>query len=181
MARSGHGHAPVGIRKSMIRLRNWLLVATTLLALHLAGSPARAQLSCFAGVSNLAFGTVDALSGLADDSAGTITTGCTGIPTGVTLLICYRDNNGTYPLSGGQRQMGSGANRLLFQMYQDAGRTVVWDSSNTGQIGVVLTSASPNATTPFYGRVPGAQQIVPPGSSRLTRRSALAVSIPSAR
>ncbi len=88
MARSGHGHAPVGIRKSMIRLRNWLVVATTLLVLHLAGSSARAQLSCFAGVSNLAFGTVDVLSGLAEDSAGTITTGCTGILTGVTELIC---------------------------------------------------------------------------------------------
>ena len=130
MARSGLVQAPVGMHKSMNRLRNWLLVAATLLVLQLAISPARAQLSCFAGVSNLAFGTVDVLSGLADDSAGSITTGCTGMPTGVTVLICYRANNGTYPLSGGQRQMGSGANRLLFQMYQDAGRTVVWDSRN---------------------------------------------------
>jgi spore coat protein U-like protein len=148
----------------MKRLQNWLLIVSVVLLFQWVSAPARAQLSCFAGVSNLAFGTVDVLSGLADDSAGTITTGCTGIPNNVTVLVCYRANNGTYPLSGGQRQMGSGANRLLFQMYQDAARTIVWDSSTTGQIGVVLTSANPTATTPFYGQVPGAQQIVPPGS-----------------
>lgn len=146
-------------------IRRTILCAVTMLLLM--NCSAKAQ-SCFANFSNLSFGTVDVLTGANYDSAGTLSTGCSGISGGQRVLLCFALDNGTYPPSGSNRQMGTGANRLQFQIYQDAPRTLVWDSSAGGTVGVSLRRNSPNATVTTYGRVFGGQQIVPPGSYSTT-------------
>jgi spore coat protein U-like protein len=143
-----------------------LLSLLAVICLQLLGAPARAQISCSVSFSALAFGSVDVLPGTAADSAGLLNTACSGAGfTGsITVLLCFRMDNGSYPTSGGLRQMGAGANRLGYQIYKDAARTTIWDSSSTGQYAVLLTPGSPSASLPTYGRVAGGQQIVPPGT-----------------
>lgn len=126
-------------------------------------SPGQAQ-SCSVSFSSIAFGSIDVLSNLQVDVPGSMTASCTGMGGSTNVRMCIAIGNGTYPLSGGLRQMGAGANRLTFQIYQDAAATTVWDTSASGMMVVDLTKQAPSITLPVYGRVPGGQQIVPVGS-----------------
>lgn len=58
--------------------------------------------------------------------------------------------------------MGAGANRLRFNLYTDAARTILWNSADP--IRVAVTAAAPSASTPYYGRVAGAQPTAVPAS-----------------
>lgn len=132
--------------------------------------PALAQVTCSVSYTNLAFGPINVLPGTPFDSAGQLNTSCTGITGTTRVLLCFRLNSGTYPYSGVWRQMGLGANRLLFNVYRDAARTLVWNDT-TGIVGVTLTSAAPSSIVPTYGRVPGGQPAVPPGNYSTTLTS----------
>ncbi len=79
---------------------------------------------------------------------------CTKGSTGVVSL----DNGLNF--SGGARRMKTGTNFLTYEMYNDSGRTTVWNASNT----VSYTAASKASTgLTLYGRV-AAGQDVPVGS-----------------
>ncbi len=134
----------------------------------LPSAPAHAQ-TCSVTFNNLAFATnMDVLPGASFDSASSIASSCTGITGSTRVQLCYALDNGTYPTSGGWRQMGSGANRLRFQAYVDSGRTITWGTSGTGLIQVLLRRTSPSATTPYYGTVAGSQQTAVPAAYSTT-------------
>jgi spore coat protein U-like protein len=75
---------------------------------------------------------------------------CTKGSTGLVSL----DNGLNF--SGGARRMKTGTNFLSYEMYNDAGRTTVWNASNT----VSYTAASKASTgLTLYGRVAGGQDV----------------------
>ncbi len=154
------GDANIGIRFLMSAVRASLLFFALICGCLLPGM-AQAQ-TCTHTFSTLAFPTtMDVLPGTAIDTASSVATNCTGITGTTRVLVCYSLNNGTYPLSGGLRQMGSGANRLRFNAYTTAAYSTVWNATN--QIQVALRSTVPSATTFYYGRVAAAQQTAIPG------------------
>ena len=142
-----------------------LLFALLLAGTALLPGKASAQVNCNVTFNPLAFpATMDVLPGAAIDTGSSVDSGCTGITGTTKVLLCYSLNNGTYPLSGTSRQMGSGANRLLFQAYLGSAGGTVWGTSGTGQMRVLLNAATPSTSTPYYGRVMGGQQTAVPAA-----------------
>ena len=124
-----------------------------------------AQVNCTATINPLTFpANMDVLPGAAFDTASSILTTCTGLTGTNRARVCYQLDNGTYPASGGARQMGSGANRLRFQVYRNATYTGVWNTTATGTIGVSVTRTAPSSTRAYYGRVLASQQTAIPAS-----------------
>ncbi|MGE3642820.1 MAG: spore coat protein U domain-containing protein [Beijerinckiaceae bacterium] len=150
-----------------------IVLYLTFLATFFCASSASAQVSCSVNFTTLAFGTVDVLAGAQSDTAGTLSASCSGITGTTRVILCFPLDNGTYPLSGGSRQMGSGANRMLFQVYRDAARTTLWDTSASGMVSILLRRVVPSGTATVYGRVFGGQQLVAPGSYSTTLNSAV--------
>ncbi len=64
--------------------------------------------------------------------------------------------------------MGSGANRLLFQAYVDAGRSINWGTTGTALLKVILTATAPSAPTSYYGRVAAGQPAAVPAAYSTT-------------
>ncbi len=112
--------------------------------------------NCTISSGALAFGAYDPVVTNAStdlDQTSTISVACTKGSTGVVSL-----DNGANFSSG--RRMKAGANFLGYEMYNDSGRTTVWNSSNT----VSYTAASKAVSSlTVYGRV-AAGQDVPVGS-----------------
>ena len=152
-----------------MNLLRTLLLLTALFCGSLIASQAQAQISCNVTFNTLAFPTtMDVLPGASFDTASTVASSCTGITGTTKVLLCYALNSGTYPVSGTQRQMGSGTNRLLFQAYVDSGRLITWGTSGTGLLSVVLTATAPSATTSYYGRVAASQPAAVPAAYSTT-------------
>jgi spore coat protein U-like protein len=121
--------------------------------------------NCTISTAAVAFGTYDpvvtnlssALTG-----TGTVTTTCT---TGALPVITL--DQGANPTGGSTaavpvRQMGSGANRLGYFLYQNVGRTTVWgNTGGSAPSAVAGTGVAQNFTV--YGAVTGGQN-VPTGS-----------------
>jgi spore coat protein U-like protein len=113
--------------------------------------------NCSIAAGALAFGSYDPVAANAStdlDQTSTITVACTKGSTGVVSL-----DNGSNA-SGSTRRMKAGANYLSYEMYNDAGRSTVWNATNT----VSYTAASKASTgLTLYGRVASGQDI-PVGS-----------------
>lgn len=149
--------------------RGWALALAAALIWLLPAAPAHAQISCNATVNPLAFPTnMDVLPGAAFDSGSTISTSCTGITGSTRVLLCFALTSGTYGTSGGWQQMGSGANRLRFNGYTNSTRTTVWGTATSAMVRATMTASAPSATTPYYGRVAGAQTTAVPGAYSTT-------------
>ncbi|MGH7772293.1 MAG: Csu type fimbrial protein [Candidatus Binatia bacterium] len=112
--------------------------------------------NCTISAGSLNFGTYDTLASSPDDDTGTVTITCTP-DAPVTLELNLGVN-----ASGSQRRMTNGTNFLNYEIYQDAGRTIVWGSVASGQHQTAMgTGAAQNFTA--YGRIPALQKI-PAGS-----------------
>jgi len=138
-------------------------------AILLLASPVLAQ-SCNFNVSTVAFGNVDTLSGAPTDTTATLAISCSGLAL-TTIRICPSIGAGSGGATASARQMTSGGSTLNYQLYQDAGHTVVWGSYNWGLPGTPPTidlplalngTGSTNVT--IYGRVFGGQSTATPGS-----------------
>ena len=109
--------------------------------------------NCTISAGALAFGAYDPVVANAStdlDQISTVTVACTKGSTGVVSL-----DNGVNA-SGSTRRMKSGANFLSYEMYNDSGRTVVWNATNT----VSYTAASKASTgLTLYGRVAAGQDV----------------------
>jgi spore coat protein U-like protein len=107
--------------------------------------------NCVVNAGSVAFGAYDPL--VVNDTAnldvdGSFTLQCTkGTPATLSL------GNGTN-FSGGSRRMAAGGNFLTYDLYTSAGRTTVWNGTNT----ISYTAATKALyTQSIYGRVPGGQ------------------------
>lgn len=141
----------------------------SLLALLLAGaciSPATAaQNSCNGYAGNLIFGTVNLLAGGVTDSSGTITYGCSADP-GTQILLCIGMGADPNSKLHNPRRLASGNNRMAFNFYADAARSIVWGSTDGGggyaPVPVILSFGAgeyyKSTTLPLYGRIQSAGQ-----------------------
>lgn len=93
------------------------------------------------------------------DNTGTITVNCTN---GATVLVAMGQGNN--PLTGSTdaaplRSMNGGTGTpLAYDLYQDAGRTLVWGNDTSSDMHVTGTGADQQLTV--YGRIPGGQAVL---------------------
>ena len=107
--------------------------------------------TCIIGAGTLAFGTYDPLGANAAgplDAQGTIQIACTRATSYAVGLGAGNFASGT------TRQMASGAQRLPYELYTDAGRGTVWNGTST--VSGTAPSTSPITLT-VYGRIAGGQ------------------------
>ena len=131
-----------------------------------------APISCGFTITNLSFGTVDLTLNTAFDITATLSANCTG-DAGVVVRVCPNINAGSGgTTTGSPRFMLSGSDKLNFDLYQDASRTVVWgsylwaySSYTAPTIDITLNGGGAgSATATVYGRISAGQQALPPGS-----------------
>lgn len=153
-----------GLRKLLI------LIFTSVLTVCCMAMPAAAVISCTISMTNTAFGSINVLPGSAVDTTSTATITCSGATANSTYRFCTDIRSGA-DVSGNQRRMASGANRLNFDLYKDAARTVAWGHYTTlflggGSQNDFTSNGSGNisGTITLYARVPGSQQTAIPGS-----------------
>ncbi|CAN5417565.1 hypothetical protein BH10PSE17_BH10PSE17_13460 [soil metagenome] len=127
-----------------------------------AWQPAQAQ-SCAVGASQTAFGYYSPSNPIDTDTIGNVNVTCTAL---VSLLVSYsiKFGQGTYGTFT-QRQLGSGTQRMNYQLYTNLSRTTVWGdgSASTGfRIdGYLLGLVQVSLDYPVYGRIPAGQNVGP--------------------
>lgn len=115
---------------------------------------ARAAPGCTAiSVTGVAFGAYDPLASTPVDAAGSITWNCPGA--GAVLVLLSAGASG----SAADRALVSGADRLAYNLYVDAARTVVWGDLTGGTGPNLLAGGNGRQTTPVYGRIPAQQDV----------------------
>jgi spore coat protein U-like protein len=150
-----------------VRLTVRLLV--TLALFVLATATAQAQ-SCSFSISDVNFGNVDFVAGGAVDTTATLQISCSGVPlTGVR--VCPSIGAGSGGATAASRQMPGPAGALNYQLYQDAGRTVVWGSYQWGFAATPPTidvnfdlSGNGSASQTIYARLFAGQSTAPAGA-----------------
>jgi spore coat protein U-like protein len=96
-------------------------------------------------VGNLSFGPYDPLNGTPSDAAGNVVFRCVKGTSYATYIT-------------GTRSMTGGGDSLAFQLYNEAGRTSLFPSTNPGS-GTTSTSINP-ITKDIYGRIAAGQDVI---------------------
>jgi spore coat protein U-like protein len=139
-------------------------VAAALIAVGVAGPggavpPADRGRTCSFGVGNaLAFGVYDPFATAPLDSTTTLTFRC---PPGQAPQISLDPGSSA---SFAARELRSGSERLLYNLYLDAARTTVWGDGTGGSSvgpGAVSRGALGTTTAYVFGRVTAAQDVAP--------------------
>ena len=148
----------------------WLLILMSIILGCGDAKPAAAAITCTASMTNVAFGSVNVLPGAAVDTTATETITCSGATANTTYRFCTDIGKGA-DVSGNQRRMASGVNRLNFDLYKDAARTQQWGNYSTPFLGggsqndfTSNGAGNISATVTLYGRLAGSQQTALPGS-----------------
>lgn len=135
------------------------------LLLLLAPSAANAVITCtFSSTPAMTFGPYDDSSAVPTDVNNSVVVRCTRVLGTNNANVVLRLGPSTTSGTIATRQMASGANRMNYNLYRDAGRTQVWGqtpgvdtvSLNTGNI---PNFASVNVTFTIFGRVPALQNV----------------------
>jgi len=143
------------------------LALAVAMALALVAAPARATL-CLVATTPVAFGLYDTLLSGNNETTGQITVTCTpgiGDPLTTPYTVTLAGSG-----TGGDtvRSIAMGANRLYYQVYKDAARSVVWGNGGGSGSGVAGSTVSAASLVPAlrvhtaYARMP-ANQRVPAG------------------
>lgn len=124
--------------------------------------------SCLVSTTDVAFGTYNPLSATPLDHVGNVHVSCT-TTLGLAITVTTDLGAGQNSASFSPRKMASGANRLNYDLYADAAHTGIWGDGTSGTQHMVesLTLSLLGAVTrdyPVYGRIPGSQTTVRPGS-----------------
>lgn len=129
------------------------ILATGFLVLAaLACSPAAAA-SCDISSQGVNFGSYDTLDPQPLDGAGSIAVVC---DEEASFTISLSSGAGTYPA----RRLAGGADALVYNLFIDAARIVVWGDGSAGSVTLANTASTAQETV--YGRIP-ARQNVPAG------------------
>jgi len=151
------------------RLNKAKVMACALLCTFLSRSALAA--SCSVSANPAIFGSYD--NTLNESAVATISGTCSkGDPadpdmTGTTLTLSTGSSNAFNP-----RQMTKGSDRLDYNLYTSAARTIVWGDGTAGTGTVAALTIQPNGrflnhnssrnfAIPAYGRIPGNQDAVP--------------------
>ena len=135
------------------------------LFLALAPSLAGAAITCtFSSTPGMGFGAYDDSSAVATDSTTSVVVQCFRVagPADVTVTLQIGPSATSGTIS--PRQMGSGANRLSYNLYRDSGRSQVWGQTSgvdtvTTTITNVPNNGSKTGTFVIYGRIPALQSV----------------------
>ena len=144
-------------------LLSWIALAVGLV---FGQSGTASAQSCTFGLTAPVFGSVNLLTGAANDTFGSMTVSCTGTAN-ASVQVCPNFGAGTGGASGdgSVRFLKSGGNQIGFNYFQDAARSVVWGST-LGDMGatqppsviVPLNSGGTgNANLIVYARLFGGQ------------------------
>ena len=138
-------------------------VAGLAIVLLCAQTCAASAQNCTFSITDVNFGSVDLTQNAAIDVTATFTATCNAAaPTTVRVCPNIGTGAGGADPAGVPRYMLSGINKLNFNMYQDAARTVSWGSTlvvgNPPTIDVPIVLLSNTVTRTIYGRVLAAQQ-----------------------
>jgi len=141
-----------------IRLCLWaaLLVTVT--------PPSAWAASCTISNSGISFGAYDPLSADPRDTNATIQNTCVGSAgENVSFSVGVTEVSG----SGSNLSLSNGSARLQYNLYLDAGRTVIWGDGTNGtsmiQDSLTIPSDSVSKNYTVYGRIFGGQFSTLPG------------------
>lgn len=137
--------------------------------------PVSAAVNCLiTATPNTNFGNVNVLAAGPTDSSATLSYTCShsDLFTAYSATLCF--NIGT-SLNGAvnPRQLTAAGNTLNYQLYQDSARSMIWGSQygtwqpvmvNISLPAAFFGTSSTSGTLTVYGRVPGNQTMVVPGS-----------------
>jgi spore coat protein U-like protein len=135
-------------------------ILAALLSLALGGVAESAYgVSCSVSSSGVEFGSYDVFSSIANEVTGNIHISCSGLLlTGVNYeILINAGNSGSYT----SRLLASGSHILTYNLYADAGRSVIWGdgTGETAKISAGFAEGTDTATAdhPIYGRIPARQ------------------------
>lgn len=145
-----------------------LFISVVLTIAVLQGTPA-AAFSCSISATNVAFGSIDVLSGSSNPSTGTLNLTCSGAPKNKYIRMCVSiDGGSAYDVTS--RMMTSASDNLRFQLYTDAPMTDTWGSWPAGLWSggytwdIYATGANVSTSMTVYGLVSAGQVTVPAAS-----------------
>lgn len=137
-----------------------------LLALPIPGFASCALCTCMATATGVSFGRYSPFSAFNADDTGSVRIYCGG---GVgTVAYTIQLSRGTYSTGFSLRRMGSGSNRLNYNLYTDPAHTIIWGDGNSGtgfisdSLGVLRSGSGRDHVV--YGRIPAHQAAAAVGS-----------------
>lgn len=146
--------------RALLRRTSFCLIV---LAAETIASPAQSQ--CAISTTNVAFGSVDLISGSTITTTGTISVNCPGgFGNFPYLWFCISIGVGSNSTSVNNRTMKSGSSTLGYQLYTDSGMSTVYQYTPSNQFSVPYnnsTGAQFNST--IYAKILSAQTS-PPGA-----------------
>ena len=125
--------------------------------LVLSPDEAHAQLNCRLTIPPMDFGLYSPGTGAPHDVTGSVDIRCSG-QTGTIVVTLAPGGSGSFSA----RSMTSGPFTMLYNLYRDAARTLVWGDGTGGS--VVNSVVKPNNgradfSMPVYGRIPPTQSV----------------------
>lgn len=145
----------------MWRIRTILLAAIALLS----AAPAYAQTTCNGGNVALSLGVYNGFQATALDSSGVFMVTCTrsgGAPT-TTVTVGIGPSTVSGTIATRQLRLAAGTDLLTYNIYSDAGRSLVWGDTvgiNTVAQNITLANnASGSLTFTLFGRINALQDI----------------------
>ena len=129
-------------------------------AVGMTSASASALSSCaIMGVTGMSFGAYDTQNSRPVDSTGAVSIRCTGVDSMDSVQIHLGRGGANSSIA---RSMRYGNDRLAYNLYVDAQRTLVW-GDGTG--GTAIYSRRPpdgrEVSVPVFGRIPPLQSVVP--------------------
>lgn len=140
--------------------RNRGFAALLFLALGILADSAYAVTTCTVTTTSVNFGVYTTTSATQNDSGvGNVTTSCSSNSGNVSIStdISLSTGSGTYA----QRSMTSGGNLLLYNLYTNASRAIVWTDvvPPEGHNSYQVTATPIDKIYPIYGRIPALQNV----------------------
>lgn len=129
----------------IIKLTHYIYCTIIFITLY---APYSAFANCTASSSGVVFGSYDVFETTSNDSVGTITINCnTSTPYTLKLSEGYGSFN--------ERRMINGDNHLIYNLYTDTARNLIWGDGVSGSI----IQGETTAQYPIYGRIPARQNV----------------------
>lgn len=141
-------------------LAGWVILA----AAAFLGAPAQAacprpnECTCVISLTSMAFGEYNPQAPAPTDTVGTISVSCVSPdPANSTFSISLSPGNSG---NANSRVMNQGSHPLYYNLYANAGRTIVWGDGSGGGESVASTFPIPSRSSKIfsiYGRIPALQ------------------------
>lgn len=150
--------------------RSLLYKAVLVVLLAMFGSRANAVV-CTVSIADMNFGPIDTLDGVPEDTVSEVSILCDSIaPEATAVTLCGNIRAGSGGASSGVRQMQSGADVLLYNLYSDAARSIPWGAYDAPELGeprtirLPVAGATASGTFDLFGRVFADQPTASTGS-----------------